>query len=58
MRKFRWPLLAVLTVMLVFAFILGSPAVRFPLALGLLRIAFFLGEQVWPGARMNPAIPE
>lgn len=58
MQKLKWPLIAVLTVMLVFAFILGSPAVRFPLALGLLRIAFFVAEHVWPRVPIDPAIPE
>ena len=47
-----WTYLIVLTLAIVFAFGWGGPAIRFPLALGLLRIAFLVTEQVWPRVRV------
>lgn len=49
-KKF-WISVMVLTLIVVFALGWGSRAMRFPLALGLLRIAFLVTEQVWPRVR-------
>ena len=50
-KKF-WTFLFALLLAIVFAFSWGGPAIRFPLALGLLRIAFLVTEQVWPRVRV------
>ncbi len=51
MSKATFWILLTLTIVLVFAFGWGGPAIRFPLALGLIRIAFFVTEQVWARVR-------
>ncbi|HET6402016.1 MAG TPA: hypothetical protein VFH95_11535 [Candidatus Kapabacteria bacterium] len=47
-----WAFVSLLTLGVIFAFGWGGPATRFPLALGLLRVAFLVIEQVWPRARV------
>jgi hypothetical protein len=42
--KKLWALLSLLTLAVIFAFGFGGATIRFPLALGLLRIAFLVTE--------------
>ncbi|MFI5202453.1 MAG: hypothetical protein ACHQNE_08705 [Candidatus Kapaibacterium sp.] len=50
--KTFWTLVSILTLGVIFAFGWGGPAIRFPLALVLLRIASMVTEQVWPRVRV------
>ena len=47
-----WAIVSLVMLAIIFAFGWGGPAVRFPLALGLLRAAFLVTEQVWPRVRI------
>ncbi len=47
-----WTFVSVLMLAAIFAFGWGGPAIRFPMALALLRIAFLVTEQVWPRVRV------
>ncbi len=47
-----WTFVSLLTLGVIFAFGWGGPAVRFPLALVLFRVAFMVTEQVWPRVRV------
>ncbi|HEX5315707.1 MAG TPA: hypothetical protein VFX22_03565 [Candidatus Kapabacteria bacterium] len=47
-----WALVSLLMACIIFAFGWGGPLIRFPLALGLLRTAFLVVEQVLPRVRV------